>query len=106
MRGEAVQRVALDQLHYNGRRLGFIQHREHGDDRWVGQSGGFTRLVEHTPAHRIIRLPVQHLQGNLPAKLLVMRCIHYAQATGSQLALDAETWQMRRGLRFRRSGGL
>ena len=41
LRGEAVQRVALDQLHHDGRRFGFIEHREHGDDGRVGQARRF-----------------------------------------------------------------
>ncbi len=98
LRGKAVQRKSLDQLHHNRRRIGFIEHGENGDDGRVAEGGGVARLVEHATAHRLIGAAAQNFDGHAPVKLLVMRRINHPQAAFAQLAFDTKAG--RTGQRF------
>ena len=92
-RRKPVQGIAFDPFHHDCRRLGFIEHGKNGDDRRIAQRGGMSRLVQDAAANRLLRPARQHLDGDRPVELLVVRRVNRSQATHAQLAFDPETRQ-------------
>src|SRR5581483_3588980 len=93
--GETIERKTLDQFHDNGRRIGFIEHREDRDHGWITQRGGIARLVQYSTPDLLLRAPMQHLEGNAPVQLFVVRRIDRPEAARAELTLDAEPRQPR-----------
>ena len=95
LRGKAVERIALNEFHHDRRRIGFIEHREHGHDGGITERGGVARFIEHAAAHLCIGVAAQDFDGHAAVEFLVMRGIDHAQTAFAQLAFDAEARQSR-----------
>ena len=95
-RCELINWKPFDQFHHDRGRLVIVQHRMHGHDRRIAQSGDFPCLLQNALAGIGIRRSVKRFQGDLAVQLFVPCLVHDADASPPNPALDAESGNPRR----------